>query len=210
MNGNQIIALVCAAALSALSGCVAEEEDGHASNTEATTEAVCGDNYGINDSAADARRLMSMADMGGNDWTDLAALGGVPDSPVGFDTEDWYVFEVVDHWLATLKPAVSLIDESLEPAANVTNHIEVCAFSTLPAEDVECEVGTEATYQDLAGCCAIAKPDSPSTTGGLVIDAESVIYDDTSDVYVRVRLAAGAEGIPCAEYRLGYNAYGTY
>jgi hypothetical protein len=211
MNGTTMVRFVGIASLSILTACVAgEEEDDVASNTESSTESVCGDYYEDNNLLTEATRLRDMSDEGGNDWLpDRAALGGVPDSPVGYDQQDWYVFQVEDTWFQTLKPAVTIIDDSLEPAANITDHIEVCAFSALAEAQIECEVGTTTYHHGLSGCCAVASSDSPSTVGGLVMNIEDVVYDDTSDVYVRVRLAFGAEGIPCAEYRLGYNAYGA-
>lgn len=177
---------------------------------EAATEADamrCPDDYEAhgdfsdNDAIDRATQLEDIHDTGGNFWID---------TKLGADEEDWYRLVAHDHLVRSLEPLVSFVDYTPRSSRHgkvVTDRFEVCAFSTLPPEDVACVRGPAVSYQGMAGCCAVPDEKAPNDIAELRLDIDSVLYDDTSEIYIRVRPQVGAQLEACSYYALGALGY---
>jgi hypothetical protein len=178
-------------------GCVAEEEE-IGSQTDDATESDCPNLYNHsyartqaddNDSIQQPSRLHDMGD-------DLPGYMSVQ-SYLGDGDVDWYEIYAIDTFRRELTPHITLeLDEAADQA-------ELCVFTLLPEDQVDCEVGTAVSEYGLYGCCAAAEPGQLA----LRVDMDSLVEDDSSSVFVRVSRAAGSTLSSCASYMMYYQGF---
>jgi hypothetical protein len=112
-------------------------------------------------------------------------------------TLDWYEIYAIDTFRRELTPHITLeLDEAADQA-------ELCVFTLLPEDQVDCEVGTAVSEYGLYGCCAAAEPGQLA----LRVDMDSLVEDDSSSVFVRVSRAAGSTLSSCASYMMYYQGF---
>jgi hypothetical protein len=192
---------------STTTGCVAEEDPN--SQSSDVEERKCADGYEIQvDSGVHSRGKP-------NDRRDIAAPlpamrdnGGVEvvASWLGQDDVDWYVIHAEDTPLFDLEPEFNFVNhDGFEPSSV----LDACVLTS--RDDVECLLGepieAETEAESLHGCCAGEAPEGRHMTR---IGLDTTLFDDSTDVYLRVRAHAGASLSSCAKYSFKYQGYEGY